>query len=181
VSTWGVASPTRARWSDTSAVSPRSSAAPDPRAKISTIVPVFVDTNVLVYARDAADLGKQATAAAWMKHLWTVAAGRLSVQVLQEYYVTVTRKLDPGMSADEAREDVRDLAAWRPVRVDESIVESAWRLEDRYQLSFWDALIVAAAQTMGCETLLTEDLQHGLEIDGLRIADPFQTPIGSFS
>jgi len=144
-------------------------------------VPVFVDTNVLVYARDASDPGKQATAAAWMEHLWIGAGGRLSVQVLQEYYVTMTRKLDPGLSADVAREDVRDLAAWRPVRIDESIVEAAWRLEDRYQLSFWDALIVAAAQATSCETLLTEDLQHGLEIDGLRVADPFQTPIGSFS
>jgi predicted nucleic acid-binding protein len=143
-------------------------------------VPVFVDTNVLVYARDASDLEKQATAAAWMEHLWTSAGGRLSVQVLQEYYVTMTRKLDPGLTTDEARDDVRDLAAWRPVRIDEAIVEAAWRLEDRYQLSFWDSLIAAAAQAAGCGAVLTEDLQHGLDIDGLRIADPFLTPVGSF-
>ena len=144
-------------------------------------MPVFVDTNVLVYARDASDLGKQTIAAAWMEHLWTSAGGRLSVQVLQEYYVTVTRKLDPGLSAEEAREDVRDLAAWRPLRIDQPIVEAAWRMEDRYRLSFWDSLIVAAAQATGCEALLTEDLQHDLDIDGLRVADPFQTPVGSLS
>ena len=144
-------------------------------------MPVFVDTNVLVYARDASDTGKQATAAAWMEHLWTSSGGRLSVQVLQEYYVTVTRELVPGLSADEAREDVRDLAAWRPVRIDEAIVEAAWRLEDRYQFSFWDSLVVAAAQAAGCEALLTEDLQDGLDVDGLRIADPFRTPVGSLS
>jgi predicted nucleic acid-binding protein len=144
-------------------------------------VPVFVDTNVLVYARDASDPEKQATAAAWIEHLWTSAGGRLSVQVLQEYYVTVTRKMDPGLSADEARADVRDLAAWRPIRIDEAIIESAWLLEDRYQLSFWDSLIVAAAQAAGCGTLLTEDLQDGLDVDGLRIADPFRTPVGSLT
>ena len=142
-------------------------------------MPVFVDTNVLVYARDASDIGKQAVAAAWMEHLWTSAGGRLSVQVLQEYYVTVTRKLDPGLSAGEAREDVRDLAAWRPLRIDQPIVEAAWWMEDRYGFSFWDSLIVAAAQAAGCEALLTEDLQHGLDIDGLRVADPFRTTVGS--
>ena len=144
-------------------------------------MPVFVDTNVLVYARDASDMGKQAIAAAWMEHLWTSASGRLSVQVLQEYYLTVTRKLDPGLSAEEAREDVRDLAAWRPLRIDQPIVEAAWRMEDRFGLSFWDSLIVAAAQAAGCDALLTEDLQHGLDIDGLRVVDPFQTEVGSLS
>jgi predicted nucleic acid-binding protein len=142
-------------------------------------VSVFVDTNVLVYARDASDPEKLAAAEAWMEHLWTSVSGRLSVQVLQEYYVTVTRKLDPGLPVDEAREDVRDLAAWRPVRIDEAIVDAAWRIEDRFELSFWDSLIVAAAHAAGCDVLLTEDLQHDLVIDGLRIADPFRTPIGS--
>jgi predicted nucleic acid-binding protein len=142
-------------------------------------VPVFVDTNVLVYARDASDREKHATAGAWMEHLWTSSMGRLSVQVLQEYYVTVTRKLQPALPIDEAREDIRDLAAWRPVRIDEQIVESAWRIGDRFELSFWDSLIVAAAQAVGCNALLTEDLQHDMEIDGLHVADPFRTPVGS--
>jgi predicted nucleic acid-binding protein len=144
-------------------------------------VPVFADTNVLVYARDAAEPEKQATAQAWMEHLWANEVGRLSVQVLQEFYVTVTRKLRPSLPAEEARADVRDLAAWRPIRIDEAIVEAAWRLEDRVGLSFWDSLIVAAAQVAGCGTLLTEDLQHDLEIEGLRVVDPFHVPVGSVS
>src|SRR5918992_3421231 len=87
----------------------------------------------------------RATAQGWMEHLWTSASGRLSVQVLQEFYVTVTRKLRPGLPAEEARADIRDLAAWRPLGIDEPMVEAAWRLEDRLGLSFWDSLIVAAA------------------------------------
>jgi predicted nucleic acid-binding protein len=144
-------------------------------------VPVFVDTNLLVYARDASDPEKQRRAQAWMEHLWTTSTGRLSVQVLEEYYVTVTRKLRPGLPKEEARDDVRDLAVWRPVRMDEDLLDAAWRLEDRYELSFWDSLIVAAAQAAGCSAVLTEDLQHDLEVDGLRIADPFRTPVGSIA
>jgi predicted nucleic acid-binding protein len=144
-------------------------------------VPVFVDTNVLVYARDASDPEKHEVARGWMEHLWATTSGRLSVQVLQEFYVTMTRKLRPGLPAGEARADVRDLVAWRPLRIDEAMLEAAWRLEDRVGLSFWDSLIVAAAQAAGCASLLTEDLQHGLEIEGLRIADPFRTPVGSVS
>jgi predicted nucleic acid-binding protein len=147
----------------------------------STIAPVFVDTNVLVYARDDTDPAKHEKARAWMERLWTSATGRISVQVLEEYYVTVTRKLRPGLPREEARADVRDLAAWRPVRIDEGLLDAAWRVEDRYELSFWDSLIVAAAQAAGCSAVLTEDLQHDLEIDGLRIADPFRTPVGSIT
>jgi predicted nucleic acid-binding protein len=147
----------------------------------STIAPVFVDTNVLVYARDDTDPAKHEKARAWMERLWTSATGRISVQVLEEYYVTVTRKLRPGLPREEARADVRDLTAWRPVRIDEGLLDAAWRVEDRYELSFWDSLIVAAAQAAGCSAVLTEDLQHDLEIDGLRIADPFRTPVGSIT
>lgn len=144
-------------------------------------MPVFVDTNVLVYARDASDPEKHAAARGWMEHLWATSSGRLSVQVLQEFYVTVTRKLRPGLPHDEARADVRDLVAWRPLRVDEAMLEAAWRVEDRFGLSFWDSQIVAAAQVAGCSTVLTEDLQHGLDIDGLQVADPFRTSVGSLS
>lgn len=142
-------------------------------------MPVFVDTNVLVYARDAADPAKQERAAAWVRHLWETGTGRLSVQVLQELYVTITKKLRPGLDPEEARAEVRDLLAWRPVSIGPLVLESAWSIEERFGLSFWDALIVAAARSAGCDVLLTEDLQHGAELDGLRVMDPFQTPVGS--
>ncbi len=87
-------------------------------------VRVFVDTNVLVYARDSSEPEKQPRAAQWLEKLWRARAGRLSLQVLQEYYVTVTQKLDPGLDLARARSDVRALAAWQP------IVPDIWLLED---------------------------------------------------
>ena len=142
-------------------------------------MPVFVDTNVLVYARDASEPEKQPPAAAWVEHLWRTRTARLSYQVLQEYYATMTRKLRPGLAAEQARADVRDLLAWRPVPVGAELVEAGWSVEDRFGLSCWDALIVAAARIAGCEHLLTEDLQHGAEFEGLRVVDPFRAAAGS--
>jgi predicted nucleic acid-binding protein len=137
-------------------------------------VPVFVDTNVLVYARDTADPAKHARASEWVADLWERADGRLSVQVLQEYYVTTTRKLRPGLAPEQARADVLDLAAWSPVVTDIQMLASAWTIEERFGLSFWDALIVAAAQVARCDVLLTEDMQHGMDLDGVRVTDPFR-------
>ncbi|MDP9327036.1 MAG: PIN domain-containing protein [Actinomycetota bacterium] len=137
-------------------------------------MPVFVDTNVLVYARDTADPAKHARASEWVADLWERADGRLSVQVLQEYYVTTTRKLRPGLAPEEARADVLDLAAWSPVVTDIQMLASAWTIEERFGLSIWDALIVAAAQVARCDVLLTEDMQHGMDLDGVRVTDPFR-------
>lgn len=137
-------------------------------------MPVLVDTNVLVYSRDTADPTKHASASEWMRHLWETGEGRLSIQVLQEYYVTTTRKLQPGLPTDVARADIDDLSAWRPVVIDTNGLGVAWSIEDRFGLSFWDSLIVAAAHIAACDVLLTEDLQHGADLDGVRIVDPFR-------
>ncbi len=134
---------------------------------------IFVDTNVLVYRRDAGQGEKQALAEAWMEGLWADRNGRLSYQVLQEYYVTVTSKLRPGLDAESARNDVRSLLAWHPVAVDAGVVEGAWVIQDRYGLSWWDSLVVAAAQVANCRFLLTEDLQDGQELGGVRVVSPF--------
>ena len=134
---------------------------------------IFVDTNVLVYARDLAVPHKQERAHEWMSALWASRLGRTSVQVLNEYYVTVTRKLSPALPAEHAREDVRDLRAWIPVPVSAGLMESAFEAEDRFSLSYWDSLIVAAAQAAGCEYLLTEDLQDGQRLHGVTVVDPF--------
>lgn len=134
---------------------------------------VFVDTNVLVYAQDAADDRKRLRAQEWMSTLWASAQGRLSTQVLNEYYVTVTRKLRPRTAAAQARLDVRDLLAWNPVAVDSRLVLAAWDVEERYGFSYWDALIVAAAQIADCEYLLTEDLSDGQRLDRLTVVNPF--------
>lgn len=135
--------------------------------------PIFVDTNVLVYARDRTDEEKNRQAIAWMAVLWEIGAGRLSWQVLQEYYVTTTRKLDPPRAAADAREDVASLATWQPLGIDLTTIDRAWEIEDRFGLSWWDALIVASAQLGGCTYLLTEDLQEGQDLDGVRVISPF--------
>ena len=137
----------------------------------------FVDTNILVYARDKSESEKQPLAAEWLEHLWKTQQGRISMQVLQEYYQLVTGRLQPGLKRDIAREDIRDLMAWSPVSVDRQVLEQAWVAEEQFRLSWWDALIVGAAQQAGCRYLLSEDLQNGQDLDGLTIVDPFHTPV----
>jgi len=134
---------------------------------------VFVDTNVLVYCRDASDPEKQRRALGWMEALWEGRTGRLSFQVLQEFYVTVTVKLDPGLSPELARLSVRLLQAWKPVAVDSRLLEEAWRIQDRFRLRWWDSLIVAAAQMSDCRYLLSEDFQEGMEMGDLKVINPF--------
>lgn len=136
----------------------------------------FVDTHVLVYARDSAEPVKQPLARAWIGYLWASRSGRLSVQVLNEYYVTVTRKLTPGLPAALAQSDIRDLGAWSPVSLSLQVVERAWEVEGRFGLSFWDSLIVAAAVVSGAGCLLSEDLQTGQVLDGVQVVNPFAAP-----
>ena len=133
----------------------------------------FVDTNILVYARDAGEPAKQARAMDVLRVLWKSRLGRVSQQVLQEYYVTVTRKLKPGLPKEEARDDIAALLAWRPLAPSGSTLSKAWEIEDRFGLTWWDSLIVAAALANRCTWLLSEDLQDGQQIDGLRIQNPF--------
>ena len=133
--------------------------------------PVFVDSNVLLYAMDEADPRKQQAARIWRTELWKNRLGRISFQVLSEFYVNAVRKL-PG-ARDEARAEVRDLLAWNPVTADAALVEQGWKIQDRYQLSYWDALIVAAAKASSCGYLLTEDLQAGQKFDGIEVLNPF--------
>jgi predicted nucleic acid-binding protein len=132
---------------------------------------VFVDTNVLLYALDHADLKKQAAARVWRAELWKNRLGRISFQVLQEFYVKATQKWPE--TRDEVRAEIKDLLAWQPVAIEAAILERGWKLQDRFQLSFWDALIVAAAKSTGCGYLLTEDLQTGQELDGVLVINPF--------
>jgi predicted nucleic acid-binding protein len=136
-------------------------------------VAVFVDTNVFVYARDASEPSKQARATEWLRELWLEQRGRTSVQVLSEYYTTVTRKLRPGIEPDEAWDDVNALFAWQPQKIDRPLLESAREIERRHALSWWDSMIVAAAQLQNCEVLLSEDLQHDWTCGTVTVRNPF--------
>lgn len=135
--------------------------------------PVFVDTNVLLYWRDARNPAKQARAADWLTHLWREQTGRTSTQVLSEYYVNVTRKLEPGLPPDDAWDDVHALLAWDPQAIDSPLLERGRSVGRRYGLSWWDSLVVAAAQVQGCSLLLTEDLQDGAVYGGVTARSPF--------
>lgn len=132
---------------------------------------VFVDTNVLLYADDGADENKRLRARLWLERLWAGHCGRLSTQVLNEYYVNAVRKL--GVPQGDARAKVRRFQLWQPWQVDHQTVEAAWGVEARYGFSFWDSLVAAAAMQAGCAYLLTEDLQHSQQVDALTIVNPF--------
>jgi len=134
---------------------------------------VFVDTNVLLYSRDPRDPAKQARAVAWLGLLWRKQSGRTSTQVLSEYYVTVTRKLEPRVPSAEAWDDVSAFLTWRPQSIDEALIQRGHEIELRYRLSWWDSLIVAAAQLQGCALLLSEDMRDGADYGGVTVRNPF--------
>jgi predicted nucleic acid-binding protein len=137
-------------------------------------VTAFFDTNLLVYLFDSASPEKQGKA----RDVFSERAQRdevlLSTQVLQEFYVTVTRKLASPLSADQAERLVRDFAAFPIVSTDAPLVVAAVALSRRHRLSLWDAMIVVAARAGGAAELLTEDLQHGQVLEGVRIVNPFR-------
>lgn len=89
--------------------------------------------------------------------------------------MTLTAKARIGVAPSEAREIVQDLAVWQPVAIDLGILEWAWHIQDGHSVSWWDAVIVAAAQSLGCSILLTEDLQHGYGFGEVRVVDPFRS------
>ncbi|WP_077032836.1 PIN domain-containing protein [Pelomonas sp. KK5] len=134
---------------------------------------VLVDTNVLLYCFDEKEPAKRDTAQAWITACWTRRCGRISVQVLNEFYSNARKKFSTAISAGDARAEVRRYQHWRPWQIDHATVETAWAIESRYQLNYWDALIVASAQHLGCRFVLSEDMQHGLSVDGVQIINPF--------
>lgn len=133
----------------------------------------FVDTNVLVYAHDSSEARKQPMALALLDRLWATRSGTLSTQILQEFYAVATRKFDPPMSRREAREIVALYATWPVIQVDVPLILTASQLEEQHKLSFWDALVVEAARRSGATRLVTEDLQGGRLIGGIKIENPF--------
>jgi predicted nucleic acid-binding protein len=134
---------------------------------------IFVDTNVFVYAKQAGETARQPLAARWLERLWEDQNGRTSVQVLNEYYTTMTRKIKPALAPAEAWDDVKSLIAWNPQSMDLELLHRGREIEQRYRLSWWDSLIVAAAQLQSCVLLLTEDLQDRSVFGGVTVRNPF--------
>ena len=133
----------------------------------------FVDSNILIYAHNADAGEKHRVAGALLRDLWEARDGRLSTQVLQEFYVNVTRKIKHPLPRAEAREIIRNYALWVEHPTTATTVARASELEELAQLSFWDALIVASAEAHGAHELISEDLQHGQTIAGVRVRNPF--------
>jgi predicted nucleic acid-binding protein len=145
------------------------------RATLFTTVPSFVDTNILVLAEDRDAKGKHDIARELVLGLWNDRQGVLSIQVLQEFYVTVTRKLKTPLRAAEALDAVREYLTWTVVENTGSLLLEAVELQQRAQLSFWDAMVVQAAIQAGCDRLYSEDLNAGQRIDSVTIINPFKT------
>jgi predicted nucleic acid-binding protein len=135
--------------------------------------PCFVDANVLLYSRDPRDPAKQARANAWLDVLWREGRGHTSMQVLSEFYYNATRKLNPAVPFEDAWARASTFFAWNPQPIDTPLLRRARVVEERWRLSWWDSMIVAAAQLQGCALLLTEDLQDGAVYGTVTVRSPF--------
>lgn len=133
----------------------------------------LVDTNVLVYAHDRTAGRKREAAQALLARLWHESTGCLSIQVLQEFAVNVTRKIPNPLSLAQAREVIDLLSEWQIHSPGPTDVVAALRRQEEDRISFWDAMIVQSAHRLGCRILWSEDLNSGQSIAGVEIRNPF--------
>lgn len=136
--------------------------------------PAFLDTNILVYAWEKGDSPRKQTASRLLDELTETNQLRLSTQVLQELYVTLTRKVRPARKSAEAMAILDHLSEWPVTVIGMDSIRAAARLSESATLSFWDALIITSAAQAGAQTLYSEDLNHGQLIHGVRIVNPFR-------
>ena len=133
----------------------------------------FVDTNIMIYAHDLDAGQKNKISRDIIRNLWENRLGVISTQVLQEFYVNVTRKIENPLQKPQARGIIESYLAWPVELNDASTVLSASEIEERHMLSFWDAMIIASARRANAEKIITEDLNHGQQIEGILIDNPF--------
>jgi predicted nucleic acid-binding protein len=136
----------------------------------------FVDTNILVYAHDRSAGVKHQRAQALVERLWDSGEGALSTQVLQELCINLRRKAGNPLSVDEVRLLIRDYVTWEVVTNSPAAILKALEIEVRYKISFWDALIVQAAEEAGTSILYSEDLAAGQRYGALRVVNPLIQP-----
>lgn len=133
----------------------------------------FVDTNILIYAHDRSAGQKHSRARNLLRELWQSGDGCLSIQVLQEFFVNVTRKVARPLAPEAAAQIIADLSVWRVHRPGVEDILDAIRLQGRYQISFWDAMVVASAIQSGCQTIWSEDLNSGQVYEDVTVLSPF--------
>jgi predicted nucleic acid-binding protein len=136
-------------------------------------VKVFVDTNILVYAHDQNGAWKRERALQCLGDLWDSGGGRLSTQVLQEFVVNITHKVKQPLARSAVHEVIRTYAAWVKSAITPATVIRASEISEAWQTSFWDGMILAAAEQDGASEILSEDLNPGQVIAGVRIRNPF--------
>jgi predicted nucleic acid-binding protein len=141
----------------------------------------FVDTNILLYAHDVSAGTKRDQARTLVEQLWESREGCLSVQVLQEFFVNVTRKIAKPLDVETAKEVIADLSRWHAHVPAADDVLGAIGIHQRTGISFWDSMIVRSAAEMGCAVLYSEDLNAGQEYSGVRVENPFRPPDASRS
>jgi predicted nucleic acid-binding protein len=135
---------------------------------------VFLDTNFLVYMYDRDEADKRATAIMLLKSLAPEWQPVLSTQVLQELYVVLTRKLARCLPQEQATEAIVRWSKLQVVHIDVPLILAATATSQKHRLSFWDSLIFHSAAKAGCTRLLSEDLQHGFELSGVTVENPFK-------
>jgi predicted nucleic acid-binding protein len=134
---------------------------------------VFVDTGVLVHCVDDHDALRRDRARAWLASCWTARCGRTSMQVLSEFYAHARRHFPTAISAGDARAFVRRYQHWKPWIVDQATIDTAWAIESRHELPYFDALILAAAQQQECRFIASDRWAHGRQIETVTVIDPF--------
>jgi predicted nucleic acid-binding protein len=135
----------------------------------------FVDSNILIYAHDSDAGVKRERAVAKLRELWDSGTGRLSVQVLQEFYVNATQRLATPIARSTAREVIQTYGVWVQHATTVETVTRATEISDLARISFWDALIVASAEEAEADELLTEDLNDGQMIAGIKVLNPLKS------
>jgi len=133
----------------------------------------FVDANVLVYAFDSSAARKQQVAQQLLERLWESGTGCVSIQVLQEFFVTITKKVPKPLPVDDAKARIREFAAWTVFEPTADDIVAVIDLHTQAKIGFWDAMVVLAAAESDCDVLWTEDLNEGQLLRGVRIRNPF--------
>lgn len=141
---------------------------------IFTIEPIFIDTNVLVYARDNRNADKRERARAWLAVITDVGCARTNLQVLNELTRWILKN-EPGRSLRDVQAEVETIGVWGARPIDQDDAELAWLVRKNLGYQWFDCLLVAAAQIAGCRYFLTEDMAHGAVFDGLTLINPFRT------
>jgi predicted nucleic acid-binding protein len=134
----------------------------------------FVDTNILLYAHDPSSGTKRDRARQLIAHLWTTGEGVLSTQILQELCVNLRRKVTPPLGMDEIRRLVQDYLSWEIVVNNPQSVMQALEIEVRFKVSYWDALVIQAAESSGAAVLYSEDLSDGQRYGPVQVVNPLR-------